>query len=59
MNRNSEDNDSHVEVERTREPLAHRVERTREQLTDVVDDKVRAARRALRKGRHAAEDLAD
>jgi len=61
MNKNNEDNDVHVEVtrEHSREPLGHRVERTREHLTDVVDDKVRAARRALRKSRHTAEDLAD
>lgn len=60
MNR-SDENETHVDVarERPREPLGHRAERTKEQLTDVVDEKVRAARRALRKGRHAAEDLAD
>lgn len=60
MNKHDE-NEAHVEVarERPRESLGNRAERTKEQLADVVDDQMRAARRALRKGRHAAEDLAD
>jgi ElaB/YqjD/DUF883 family membrane-anchored ribosome-binding protein len=60
MNRRDE-NEAPVDVarERPRDSLGIRAERTKEHLTDVVDDKVRAARRAIRKGRYAAEDLAD
>ncbi len=55
------DNETHVGVarERSRETMGERAVRTRERLSEAMDDQVRAARRAIRKGRHTAEDLAD
>jgi ElaB/YqjD/DUF883 family membrane-anchored ribosome-binding protein len=61
MSTNNDTNETPADVadERPRESLGHRAGRAREQLADVVDEQVRSARRAIRKGKYAAEDLAD
>ena len=49
-------------LERTvevRDQLEAEVERVKEAVVDAVEDRVVAARRAVKRGRNAAEDLVD